>query len=135
MCTFIHSELFIIIIFNKQSVTHFSGLVLTLIADWCWLAPESVTFSTVFAIWKTIIGFGAKGRALVLANLFEILDKDLIPQQRTISIFIKKNIFWFLGENGNILVDEIPAHYKGSVSPDVSLYFLPFFIIFVPLYL
>lgn len=69
-------------------------------------------------IWKTIIGFGAKGRALVLQNIFEILDRDLIPQHRIYQPSIRKNIFWFLGENGNVLVDEVPEHYTkgGNVS-------------------
>jgi hypothetical protein len=71
-------------------------------------------------IWKTIIGFGPKGRALVLTNIFFILDRDLVPQQRTVSILIRKNIFWFLGENGNVLVNDIATAYYGNVSPDVS---------------
>lgn len=98
-----------------QALPRFSGLALTLIADWFWLAPEKLNFSVVFSIWKTIMGFGAKGRALVLRNIFEILDRDLIPQQRTFTHLIRKNIFWFLGENGNVLVNDVPEHYsKGT---------------------
>eukprot|EP00026_Physarum_polycephalum_P004153 Phypoly_transcript_04170.p1 GENE.Phypoly_transcript_04170~~Phypoly_transcript_04170.p1 ORF type:complete len:726 (+),score=99.41 Phypoly_transcript_04170:178-2178(+) len=103
-----------------QSVPRFAGLVLTLVADWCWLAAEKVNFSIVYSIWKTIMGFGPKGRSLVLTNIFFILDRDLVPQQRTLSILIRKNIFWFLGENGNVLVNDISTSYHGNVLPDIN---------------